>query len=104
SSAAQGKQVKDCPVNVDNAKTKPRLSYAEQREREKAVKRLQKKVADSEAEVTRLEQSVKQIEDEIAAGECSDEVFKRHAQAQKDLENAMSIWELAVMDLEQSNS
>ena len=104
STAAQGKQVKDCPVNVDNAKTKPRLSYAEQREREKAVKRLQKKVADSEAEVTRLEQSVKQIEDEIAAGECSDDVFKRHAQAQKDLENAMSIWELAVMDLEQSNS
>ena len=104
STAAQGKQVKDSPVNVDNAKTKPRLSYAEQREREKAVKRLQRKVADSEAEVTRLEQSVKQIEDEIAAGECSDDVFKRHAQAQKDLENAMSIWELAVMDLEQSNS
>ena len=104
STAAQGKQVKDSPVNVDNAKTKPRLSYAEQREREKAVKRLQKKVADSEAEVTRLEQSVKQIEDEIATGECSDDVFKRHAQAQKDLENAMSIWELAVMDLEQSNS
>ena len=104
STTAQGRQAKDSPVNDDNAKTKPRLSYAEQREREKAVKRLQKKVADSEAEVTRLEQSVKQIEDEIAAGECSDDVFKRHAQAQKDLENAMSIWELAVMDLEQSNS
>ena len=104
STTAQGRQAKDSPVNFDNAKTKPRLSYAEQREREKAVKRLQKKVADSEAEVTRLEQSVKQIEDEIAAGECSDDVFIRHAQAQKDLENAMSIWELAVMDLEQSNS
>lgn len=87
-----------------DGKSKPKLSYAEQREREKAIKRLQKKVSDSEAEVTRFEQAVKQIEDEIAAGECSDEIFKRHAQAQKDLENAMSIWELAVMDLEQSNS
>ncbi|MDE6368288.1 MAG: ATP-binding cassette domain-containing protein, partial [Muribaculaceae bacterium] len=96
--------IKSSEVNSGDPRSKTRLSYAEQREREKAIKRLQKKVADSEAEVTRLEQSVKQIEDEIAAGDCSEDIFKRHAQTQKDLENAMSIWELAVMDLEQSNS
>ncbi|MDE5553740.1 MAG: ABC-F family ATP-binding cassette domain-containing protein [Muribaculaceae bacterium] len=96
--------IKTNEVNSGDPRSKTRLSYAEQREREKAIKRLQKKVADSEAEVTRLEQAVKQIEDEIAAGDCSEDIFKRHAQTQKDLENAMSIWELAVMDLEQSNS
>ncbi len=83
---------------------KPRMSYAEQREREKAVKRLQKKVAEAEAEVTRLENAVAEIEASIAAGECSDDIFNRHALAQKELENAMSIWELAVMDYEQSNN
>lgn len=83
---------------------KPRLSYAEQREREKALKRLQKKVTDAESEVTRLESIVADIEAEIAGGECSEDVFNRHAQARKDLENAMSIWELAVMELEQKNS
>ena len=82
---------------------KPKLSYAEQREREKTIKRLRKKVEDAEGEVSKLEEAVAAIEAEIAAGECSEDVFIRHAQDQKDLENAMSIWELAVMDLEQNN-
>lgn len=80
----------------------PRLSYAEQREREKSVKRLQKKVTEAEAEVANLEQAVADIEARIASGECTDAIFKEHAEAQKALENAMSVWELAVMDLEQA--
>lgn len=80
----------------------PRLSYAEQREREKSVKRLQKKVTEAEAEVAHLEQAVADIEARIASGECTDAIFKEHAEAQKALENAMSVWELAVMDLEQA--
>ena len=84
--------------------SKPKLSYAEQREREKAVKRLRKKVEEAEANIADLEAVVAGIEAEIAAGECSADIFERHAKAQKDLENAMSIWELAVMDLEQNNS
>lgn len=42
------------------------------------------------------------IEARIASGECTDAIFKEHAEAQKALENAMSVWELAVMDLEQA--
>ena len=80
----------------------PRLSYAEQREREKSVKRLQKKVTEAEAEVAHLEQAVADIEARIASGECTDAIFKEHAEAQKALENAMSVWELAGMDLEQA--
>ncbi len=80
----------------------PRLSYAEQREREKSVKRLQKKVTEAEAEIAHLEQAVADIEARIASGECTDAIFKEHAEAQKALENAMSVWELAVMDLEQA--
>ncbi len=80
----------------------PRLSYAEQREREKSVKRLQKKVTEAEAEVAHLEQAVADIEARIASGECTDAIFKEHAEAQKALENAMTVWELAVMDLEQA--
>ena len=83
---------------------KSRLSYAEQREREKAAKRLQKKVSDAESEVSRLESVVAEIENQIAEGECSGDIFDRHAQARKELENAMSVWELAVMELEQSNN
>ncbi len=75
---------------------KPRLSYAEQREREKALRRAHKKVEEAEAEVSRLEGEVKAIEDEMNGGNVSPEIFKRHAEATKNLENAMSVWELAV--------
>lgn len=78
-----------------------RLSYAEQREREKAIKRAKKKVSEAESEVARLEQAVADIEKEIAAGECGNDIFQRHAQASKDLENAMSVWELSVMEQEE---
>lgn len=77
---------------------KPRLSYAEQREREKSLRRARKKVEEAEAVVSRLEAEVKAIEDEMNSGNVSDEVFQRHAQATKDLENAMSVWELAVCE------
>ncbi len=75
---------------------KPRLSYAEQREREKALRRARKKVEEAEAEVSRLEGEVKAIEDEMNGGNVSPEIFKRHAEATKNLENAMSVWELVV--------
>ena len=77
-----------------------RLSYAEQKEREKNLRRLKKKVEDAEAEISRLEGTVAEIEKEMAAGEFSDDLFQRHAKAQKDLENAMSLWEIASMELE----
>ncbi len=77
-----------------------RLSYAEQKEREKNLRRLKKKVEDAEAEISRLEGTVAEIEKEMAAGEFSDDLCQRHAKAQKDLENAMSLWEIASMELD----
>ena len=77
-----------------------RLSYAEQKEREKNLRRLKKKVEDAEAEISRLEGTVAEIEKEMAAGEFSDDLCQRHAKAQKDLENPMSLWEIASMELE----
>lgn len=79
---------------------KPRLSYAEQREREKARRAARKKVEAAEAEVSRLEAEVKAIEEEMNTGNVASEIFERHAAATKSLENAMSVWELAVMDAE----
>jgi ATP-binding cassette subfamily F protein 3 len=84
----------------DNTPTK-RLSYAEQRERDKTLKRAQKAVDDAESEISRLEGVIADIEKEIADGNSSTEIFNRHAAANKDLENAMSIWELACQSLEE---
>lgn len=73
----------------------PKLSYAEQRQKEKMLKRARKKVEEAEADVAAKEKAVADIEARFAAGESGAELINAHAQAQKDLENAMSIWELA---------
>lgn len=75
-------------------------SYAEQREHDKAVRRARKKVEEAEAEVASCEAAVKAIEDELASGTPTPDVYDRHATAVKALENAMSVWELASLELD----
>ena len=75
-------------------------SYAEQREHDKAVRRARKKVEEAEAEVASREAAVKAIEDELASASPTPDVYDRHAAAVKALENAMSVWELASLDLD----
>lgn len=91
-------------ISADQNSAKPKLSYAEQREREKAIRRAEKKAVEAEAAVAAAEAAVKEIEDKINAGDVSTEIFKAHADANKELENAMSVWELAVMEADELKS
>ena len=77
-----------------------KLTYAEQRERDKALKRATRKVEEAETAVSERESALAEIEAKIAAGETAPSIFEAHAAATKELENAMSIWELAQMDLD----
>ncbi len=77
-----------------------RLSYAEQKEREKLIRKARKKVADAEAEVSKIEEQVKEIETRLNNGETDTELYTTHAALTRSLENAMSMWELAVMEAE----
>lgn len=79
----------------------PRMTYTEQREREKMVKRAEKKIKDAEADIASIEQEIADTESKIAAGETSNEIFETHAALQKKLDNAMSLWEIATIDLEE---
>lgn len=87
------------PVH-DTAPTR-KLSYAEQREHEKLVRKARKKVEDAETEINRLEKEVADIESILSAGNQPADIYERHAAATKQLENAMSLWELASMELEE---
>ncbi|MDE7418856.1 MAG: ATP-binding cassette domain-containing protein [Muribaculaceae bacterium] len=80
-----------------------KLSYAEQKAREKVIKKAEKKVKEAEEEIARLEALQKEIENKISAGDTSQETLEAYAKAQKDLENGMSVWELATMELEELN-
>ena len=79
----------------------PKLSYAEQKEREKIIRKARKKVTDAEAEINRLETALAEIEQRISNGENNTEIFSEHEATQKKLDNAMSLWELASIELEE---
>lgn len=81
-----------------------RMTYAEQRERGKMLKRAEKKVSDAEADIASIEQEIADIEAKIAAGEVEGDIFERHGALHKKLDNAMSLWELATMELESFKS
>lgn len=91
-------------TTVEAPRTTGKLSYAEKREREKTLRRAEKKVNEAESAVAEAEKGVSEIETLIANGENSAEIFDRHAQATKNLENQMSVWELAVLELEDIKS
>ena len=80
---------------------KQHLSYAEQREKEKMLRKAKKKVTDAEAEIARLEAEIAKVEEEISAGKTDGDIFNNHAALNKQLENAMSVWELAAMEYEE---
>ena len=86
-----------------SAKETARMTYAEKKEYEKLVRKAEKKVKDAEADISSIEAEIKEIEDRLSAGETDNELYTRHAELQKKLENAMSLWELASMELETFN-
>ncbi len=83
---------------TDNSK---KLSYTEQREREKAIKRAEKKVSEAETEIANIETQIAEIEEKIANGEIDNDIFSLHQSMNKKLENAMSMWEIASMECEE---
>ncbi|WP_303034752.1 ABC-F family ATP-binding cassette domain-containing protein [uncultured Duncaniella sp.] len=93
------------PSDGPNTQTQTRkLSYAEQREHEKIVRKAKKKMDEAESEVSRLEQEVADIESIISTGSFPSDIYDRHAATTKQLENAMSLWELATLEYEEINS
>lgn len=90
------------PVNTDAAEnTERKLSYAEQKERARMISKAEKNVKKAEEDIAALEMKQKELEDKISSGDTSAETLEAYAKAGKDMENAMSVWELAQMDLDE---
>ena len=82
-------------------KRERKLSYTEQREREKLLRKAAKNVKDAEDAIERLENEKAKVEASISEGDTSSDVLNKYESLSKELENAMSIWELAQLELEQ---
>lgn len=100
-SASPSTNAKAESTQTPTGATARKLSYAEQREHEKLVRKARKKVEEAEAEIGRLEQQISEIESIIAGGNPPADIYDRHATTTKQLENAMSLWELASLELDE---
>lgn len=77
-----------------------KLSYTQQKERDKLLKKAEKAVTKAEEEIAALEEKIAEIEDKIAGGDTSAEILDEYAVLQKRQENALSLWEVAQQDLD----
>ena len=87
--------------SADKQTAPQRKSYQEMKEMEKLARKARKKISEAEAAVADVEQRIADIESRFAAGESTEELIRQHASLKKEQENAMSLWELAVMEGEQ---
>lgn len=97
---------KSAPSKTDNdqiqepAVSSGKQSYAEKKEFEKQIRKVERLVKDAEAKVSQLEAELKVVEDKLAAGATDNDLFERHGEVSKSLDAAMSEWEDATMELE----
>lgn len=78
-----------------------KLSYAEQKERDRTIRRAAKKIEEAENKVSEAESTLAAIEEKIAAGASDSETLKEYDEAKKNLENMMSLWEVAQQDYDE---
>ena len=95
-------------VSSVEEKTGPsnRLSYEQQKEQQKKVRRLEKAVEQCEARIGELEAAVKMLEDQLASPEWAADVsiYERHGALKKQLDEAVNAWEEASLELEEAQS
>ncbi|MCM1475850.1 MAG: ABC-F family ATP-binding cassette domain-containing protein [Muribaculaceae bacterium] len=78
-----------------------KLSYAEQRERDKMLRKARKRVDQAEEEVEKIDLEIQQIEQKISEGDTSTETLKAYDDLQRRQQNSMSMWEVAQQDLDE---
>ena len=86
---------------ADNAPSSGKLSYLEQKERERKAKQAERRVKKLEERITELEGQIAVIEDRLAQGITDDpDIYNRHGALQKELEQTLADWEEASLALE----
>lgn len=89
------------PMQEDTPKAK--LSYEEQKEYNRKLRKLEKQVADAENDITRIEEQIKQVEARMATpeGAADTGLYTEHGQLKQQLSDKEDEWEAASIALEE---
>ena len=89
------------PDNAGATVSAGRLSYQEQKERERRIRQAEKRVKILEQQIETLENDIRAIEEELATGNSADpNIYQRHGMLNTELERVMAEWEVACEELE----
>lgn len=85
-----------------SASIEGKLSYEQQKERAKLVKKAERRVKDAELEIERIESLIAEVEGKLATpeGAASMPLFEQHASLKKQLDKVVEEWELAMEEME----
>ncbi len=80
-----------------------KLSYEEQKERNRVIRRLERKVEDLEKEIHQLELKTNKIETKLSTpeGAADSTLYQSHQEIQQRITDTMSNWEKALLELEE---
>ena len=101
-------EIKNSPVtstsqedSLHPAASQGKMDYQRQKERERIIRQAEKKVKTLETKIAELEQQLAEIEDKlsIATSENPD-IYYKHSQISRELDDVMTDWEQASADLE----
>lgn len=86
-----------------DVKEQRKLSYAEQKEKEKIRKKAEKSVENAENKITELENKQSELEARLSAGESDAQLLSDYSQLVGELDEAMQEWENAQEELSKIN-
>ena len=99
-SAASSKEI-DAPEKSAN-----RLSYEQQKERQKQLRRLEKAVNEAESQIAQLESAIAILEQQMTTpeGAADASLYEKHGTLKKQLSDVETQWEEAAMALEEAQN
>jgi len=87
--------------DVSSSASQGKLDYQRQKERERRIRQAEKKVKTCEARIAELEQQIADIEKQLSTATSENlDIYYKHSQISRELEEVMAQWEQASADLE----
>ena len=94
------------PDEAPKESSAARLSYEEQKERNRRLKKLERRVADCEAEINQTEAAIAILEQKLATPEGASDMslYDQHRKLKEQLDRVMDEWEAASLELEEGRA
>lgn len=104
SSPVAGKAVAGGNVGTTAQPSAAKLSYEEQKELNKRLKKMERRVADCEAEIEQTESAISILEAKMATPEGASDMalYEQHRKLKEQLDRVMEEWDAASMGLEEA--